>query len=102
MKFLVVLSLYIIGIFAQVDYCKVCSNHVACLNKNGAWASTCPKDATLVAINTELNNLFVDEHNNYRNQLASGQINGLKTATNMMKLVSLLKHFKLHFISSKK
>lgn len=88
MKIFIVAAIFIAGSLAQSEYCKICSNHVACLNQNGAWAPTCPRDAALAQISSaELSALFVDEHNNYRNQVASGQINNL-AASNMKKLVS--------------
>lgn len=88
MKIFIVATLIITGSMAQSEYCKICSNHVACLNQNGAWASTCPKDAALAKLsNAELSALFVDEHNNFRNQVASGGVNGMP-ASNMKKLVS--------------
>lgn len=87
MNFLIVATLFIASSLAQSEYCKFCSNHVACLNRNGAWASKCPKDASLVEISdVELSELFLHYHNNYRNQIASGKPN-LMPATNMKKMV---------------
>lgn len=90
MKTLVILSIFLAALSygsANVNYCSICANHVVCLNPGRQWGPTCPADAALSNLDQEMINIFVDEHNKYRNQLASGSVAGLPSATNMRKLV---------------
>lgn len=98
MKVLILLSMFIMSTLAQSPYCQVCTNHVACLNPNNVWASTCPAGASLATLDASLMSVVINEHNYWRNQLAIGNVSvanavftgKLMPATNMMKLVSVI------------
>lgn len=100
MKILLTLSLLIVSTLAQFPspYCKVCTNHVACLNPTNDWAPTCPAGAAMATLDVALKTLVVNKHNYWRNKLAIGNLivsnsdftGKLKPATNMMKLVSVV------------
>jgi hypothetical protein len=82
---------------AATDYCKLCTNHIAC-NNTGKFASTCPTDAAIVKLTQADINLFVIVHNQLRNKLAGGLVQGFKSATNMSLVVSIdknLSNFKI-------
>ncbi|XP_073835065.1 antigen 5 like allergen Cul n 1-like [Musca autumnalis] len=73
-KWLLFMTLF--GIVGATDYCSplLCRKgltHIACGN-NGTFASTCPTDATLVPINTKIQDLIVRGHNEKRNFIAGG------------------------------
>jgi len=87
-----VLLLTLITIFkisilvSAVDYCALCKNHVACKN-NGKFATSCPKDASIVNLSGKNVETILKAHNFNRNLLASGKVSGFKSATKMMILV---------------
>ena len=72
---------------ATKDYCKLCTNHIAC-NNTGKFASTCPTNAAIVKLTPGDINLFVTVHNQLRNKLAGGLVKGFKSATNMSFVVN--------------
>lgn len=45
--------------------------------------STCPAGASIIQMTTDLQNLILGEHNNYRNAIASGSVSPFKTAARM-------------------
>ncbi|KAG5669801.1 hypothetical protein PVAND_000094 [Polypedilum vanderplanki] len=73
------------GIADAVDYCKLCSDHIAC-NNNGQFASTCPRDATMVTFSNQHIQTLLNAHNNARNTIAGGGVSKLRTASKMMTL----------------
>ena len=76
------------NIRAATDYCKLCSNHIAC-NNTGKFASACPKDAAITKLTQTDINLFVTVHNQLRNKVAGGLLKGFSSATNMSAVVSI-------------
>lgn len=73
------------------DYCAICPDHIVCHN-NGSFYSTCPTDATMVVLDTNMRNLIVHTHNLLRNKVASGNQVGYNSATKMFKMVSKIKN----------
>lgn len=63
--------------------------HIACGN-TGEFSSSCPTDRQLINLTDANIKKILDEHNNYRNIVASGKQAGLKSAANMKTLVILL------------
>lgn len=72
---------------SAVNYCNLCSNHVACGN-DGKFLSSCPKDANIVTLSGANIQTLVNMHNNVRNLLATGRVPGYKSASKMNELVS--------------
>lgn len=70
MKIFIVIALFIADFL--IEYCKVCSYHVACLIESyETWSSPCPRDAAFAKIsNVESSALFFNEYTNFRNQEA--------------------------------
>lgn len=71
---------------SAVDYCSLCSKHIAC-NNTGNWNVSCPADAKLVVLSTSDIQLFLNEHNTLRNKIASGGQAGFLTASRMTTMV---------------
>jgi hypothetical protein len=81
---------------AAVDYCTLCTNHIAC-NNAGLWSAICPADAVLVDFTIDMKTTIVNMHNEYRNTIASGGVPGFNSAVEMNKLVNYNLIFKLLF-----
>ena len=75
-------------ISAQSDYCSLCANHIAC-NHPGTFAASCPSDAQIVQLSASDINLFLDTHNNHRNNIAGGLVPPFPSARAMNALVSI-------------
>ena len=76
---------------AQEDYCdsSLCDpgvQHIGCNAKN-ELSPDC-NEGKKIELTDELKKLILDEHNNYRNQVAKGELNWLPTASNMVTMVS--------------
>ena len=71
---------------AATDYCKLCANHIAC-NNTGTFAQACSPDAGIVNLTQAEKNLIVIEHNQLRNKIAGGLLQGFESATNMSLVV---------------
>lgn len=84
---LVILSSVLLISEAQ-DYCKICSNHVACLNPTAQLGSKCPSDAKVIALSGKQRQVFLDAHNEYRNSIANGEY-GYPKAVAMAQVVSI-------------
>lgn len=82
----IVLTCLIFAGASAVDYCSLCSNHIAC-NNTGNWNASCPADAQLVVLSTNDIQLFLTEHNTLRNKIASGGQAGFLTASRMTTMV---------------
>ncbi|XP_029720202.2 antigen 5 like allergen Cul n 1 [Aedes albopictus] len=72
---------------AQEDYCdsSLCDpgvQHIGCNAKN-ELSPDC-NEGKKIELTDELKKLILDEHNNYRNQVAKGELNWLPTASNMV------------------
>lgn len=89
MKFTTIkfLAIFLVAISVEaVDYCKLCSNHVAC-NNNGQFSKNCPSDAKMASLSSASIQTLLNKHNSYRNKIAGGGENRFNTAKQMMKLV---------------
>lgn len=75
-----------------VDYCKLCTNHVAC-NNNNKFNSNCSSDAKLVPMTSSAIQTFLNTHNELRNKIAGGSQRGFESAKKMMKLVKKIFKF---------
>lgn len=81
--------IFLFAIFASsnaVDYCSICSNHIAC-NNPGNWGSNCV-DPELLTLTAEIKASILNSHNNYRQNVASGGVAGFSSATKMSRIVS--------------
>lgn len=76
-----------INVDAATNYCLLCPNHIAC-NNTGRFAPSCPSDAAIVKLAQSDINLIVTVHNQQRNKIAGGLVQGFKSATNMSLVVS--------------
>jgi hypothetical protein len=83
----IIAILAILGAASAVDYCKLCSNHVACGN-NGQFSGSCPRDASIVPMSSSAISTLLNTHNANRNKIAGGGERGFNRAAQMMKLVS--------------
>lgn len=99
-----------IGLVASiVDYCsqtsQLCSTtgyqHVTC-GATGDLGPACPSDARVIELSDENIQQILDMHNKYRNQIASGNLPGFKSAAKMSTLVCNLtwKQFWLKCLTS--
>jgi hypothetical protein len=82
--------IFLFAIFASssaVDYCAICSNHIAC-NNPGTWSAGCSADAALIALSTDIKASILHSHNNYRQTVASGGVAGFSSASKMSRIVS--------------
>lgn len=76
-----------------VDYCGqgLCGltgfRHITC-DASGNFASSCPRDARIVPMTTELKKQIMDHHNDKRNRIAGGYEPGFEQATKMTTMVS--------------
>jgi hypothetical protein len=84
-KLFVVLT--ILSVAQAVDYCKLCSDHIACRH-NGRFEVSCPADAKLVGLSAQNIQTVLNAHNKARNTVAGGGVPQLRSATKMMTLVS--------------
>lgn len=91
-------TIFLIFAFAlaasATDYCRTCSNHVAC-NNNGQFKGNCPKDAVIVPMLDSAIKTFVNAHNLLRNKIAGGEQSGFSKASQMMTVVSFFQTLKL-------
>lgn len=85
--------LFLMRVHCHENYCnpKLCEKgvrHVAC-DAGEAFRSTCPNNSYpfLVTMDAELRSQIVDTHNYYRSHVAVGNLDGFKSATNMMHMV---------------
>ena len=53
--------------------------HVGC-GKSGTYGKYCPPERELIKINDELKTYILDQHNQFRSRVASGQENGYEEA----------------------
>ncbi|EDW51037.1 antigen 5 like allergen Cul n 1 [Drosophila sechellia] len=85
-NFVIIFSLSLaLGIASATDYCKKsCGNtkNLGCDN-NGAWASSCPSDATLLTLSSAQKDALVARTNDYRNHIAGGLNANLSAACRM-------------------
>lgn len=103
MKFLEVfnvLQLFLLSNFVacETDYCltELCSGlkHIACQN-SGDFDPSCPPDRKILELSEEDRQLILNEHNQLRNKIASGQEIGFSTASMMSTMVSFNLTFKI-------
>lgn len=96
-KYLVV-ALFVGLVESQSDYCdpKTCPKdkqpHIACGN-SGKFASSCPKDRTLMELKDADKQSILDGHNKLRNKIASGMQAGFSTAKRMSTMVRTSRTF---------
>lgn len=50
----------------------------------------CPKGARIIKFSAAEKQLILDEHNGYRNAIASGSVNGFEKAARMAKMVTIM------------
>lgn len=95
-----VLQLFLLSncVICETDYCltALCSGlkHIACQN-SGDFDPTCPSDRKILDLSEEYRQLILDEHNQLRNKIASGQEIGFSTASMMSTMVSFSLLFKV-------
>lgn len=77
-------------ISGATDYCKLCSNHIAC-NHTTNFISECPDNAVIVDLSQSDKDFFVNVHNELRSNIAGGMIPGFSSAANMSAVVSISK-----------
>lgn len=87
----------VLGVYGQDQYyCNpdLCTDwagnakpHIAC---PGVQRSQCPSDARAISLDGEFKQLILDRHNNYRNTIAGGQLDGFPSAKQMPTIVSLV------------
>ncbi|CAG9807637.1 unnamed protein product [Chironomus riparius] len=80
--FLILIFVNVTNVIAATDYCKLCTNHIAC-NNTGTFANACSSDAVIAELSQAEKNLIVIVHNQLRNKLAGGMLQGFQSATNM-------------------
>jgi hypothetical protein len=83
----------LIGLVTANKYCdpKLCSNnqqHIACGN-SGAFYPTCPANKELVEMSEANIQLILNNHNLYRNKIASGDETGFLPAARMATMVQI-------------
>lgn len=74
------------------DYCKLCKNnkkHIMC-DHSGTFSRSCYPDIQILYLNEVDIELILDEHNKYRNLVASGKVDGLRAAARMPTMVKLI------------
>eukprot|EP00099_Drosophila_melanogaster_P004891 NP_001245671.1 antigen 5-related, isoform B [Drosophila melanogaster] len=85
-NFVIIFSLSLaFGIASATDYCKKScgsTKNLGCDN-NGAWASSCPSDATLLTLSSAEKDALVARTNEYRNHIAGGLNANLSAACRM-------------------
>ncbi|XP_067637165.1 venom allergen-1-like [Eurosta solidaginis] len=89
---LCIFSAIVNGNFADVDFCSdayTCKGqrekHVLACNNNGDFHGHCPVNARIIKMTKKFKQLFLDEHNKYRNETAGGS-KDLKPAAAMATL----------------
>lgn len=60
--------------------------HIACKN-NGGFSLACPSERTLAPMTTDLINLILQLHNEYRLKIATGRVERYAKATQMIEMV---------------
>ena len=80
-----------VGIISATDYCKpdLCPaglKHIACGN-SGSWSPACPSDRKMLQLSDSNINEILDQHNNIRNMIANGQVDGYSSASRMATMV---------------
>lgn len=80
---------------AQVDYCALedalcgtSGTHVACTANTG-FAAACV-NATQIPFDSALRQTILQQHNSQRMQVATGNLPGFPSASNMLEMVSIL------------
>jgi hypothetical protein len=82
-------------IYCEKDLCPSgYQPHIACGN-TGEFSSSCPQDRRLINLTNENIKKILDEHNNYRNIVASGKQTGFKSAAKMKTLVREFANFQI-------
>ncbi|XP_031622207.1 antigen 5 like allergen Cul n 1-like [Contarinia nasturtii] len=88
-KVVVFLSI-LVTVALSIDYCEdyLCEGrkHIGCKN-DGKFGKSCPPNAELIKFTDKLKTLALSTHNNYRNQIALGEIKGYDKAARMATLV---------------
>ena len=69
-------------------YCSLCAGHVAC-NTTGTFNPNCPRDVELKRFGTFERNILLNGHNEFRDQIARGNISGFDPASRMMAVVRI-------------
>lgn len=83
-------ALYSFSVIGSVSgYCSLCAGHIAC-NHTGNFDRNCPSDASIERFTATERAQLLDLHNDYRDQIAGGQIGQFPTASRMNAVVSLL------------
>lgn len=77
-----------ISVVSVVDYCALCSTHIAC-NNTGKFDPTCSADASVVHLGPNEIKQFLDEHNSLRNKIANGSQPGFLNATRMATVIGI-------------
>ncbi|XP_067637161.1 venom allergen-1-like [Eurosta solidaginis] len=90
--FLCIFSAIVNGDLTKVDYCSdayTCKGqrekHVLACNNKGDFHGLCPVNARIISMTKKFKQLFLDEHNKYRNEIAGG-LKDLKPAAAMATL----------------
>ena len=76
--------------YCKPDLCPTGLKHIACGN-SGSWAASCPSDRKMLQLSNDHIIQILDQHNNVRNLIANGQVDGYSTASRMATMVRLIK-----------
>ena len=90
----VLLACACVGVISSNNYCNsnlcpVGKKHIACGN-SGTWSPACPSDRKMLQLSDSNINDILDLHNEKRNLIATGQVNGYSTASRMGTMVRLI------------
>lgn len=72
--------------YCKPDLCPAELKHIACGNP-GTWSPACPSDRKMLQLSNDHINAILDQHNQVRNMIANGQVDGYSTASRMATMV---------------
>lgn len=71
------------NVVSAINYCTLCSNHVACNNQTSIFGETCSPDKAVLKMDASQKEYIVKLHNRMRNKIAMGEIKKYSPAAKM-------------------
>lgn len=72
--------------YCNSNLCPAGKKHIACGN-SGTWSPACSSDRKMLQLSDSNINDILDQHNQKRNSIANGQVDGYPTADRMATMV---------------